>query len=225
MKLEIKNITFAHSSLQGIEREQNQDDILVLANSDFHLSVLFDGISSLDESIGYVQLCKHFIQENYHQYISGTKIKLKELIYHMHAESLDFVINGKTTCSALLLKEGYDNGYIVNVGDSRVYSFSNSYLEVLTQDDNLPGNNNIVTKYIGMEGLRLMDLKQTEVNASQNFLLCSDGFYFLMEKDLKSYFRIFHYQRNGNIINAINRLQKNRNRDDATFIIVKNEGV
>lgn len=225
MKPKINNIKLIHNSLQGVKRDQNQDDILVLSNSVFHLSILFDGISSLKDSIGYIQLCKQFIQENYHQYVCGDKIKLKELVYHIHVKSLEFGEDGKTTCSALLLKEGFRNAYIVNVGDSRIYSFSNSYLEVLTQDDNMPGNSNILTKYIGLEGLKPLEINQFEVDSNQNFLICSDGFYSLMEKDVKSYFRIFQYKRNGNIINAINRLQKNKNSDDSTYIIIRNERI
>ncbi len=225
MKSINSNITFIHNSMKGIERKQNQDDILVLSNSDFHLSVLFDGISSLKESIDQIQMCKHFILENHLLYINHNKINLQGLVFQMNVKSLDSGINGKTTCSALLLKKGSNNAYIVNIGDSRVYAFSNSYLEPLTHDDNLPGNNNIVTKFIGMKGLKPKDFNQFEVDANQNFLLCSDGFYSMMEKDLKSYFHIFHYKRSGNIINAINRLQKDKNRDDSTYIIVINDRI
>ncbi len=225
MKPESSHITIVHNSLQGVHRKRNQDDILLHSNRDSHLFVLFDGVSSLNESIDFIQSCKHFIQENYIQYIGEDKIDLEGLVYDMHKESLKTGKIGKTTCSALLLKKRLNNGYVVSVGDTRVYVFSNSYLEPLTRDDNLPGNSNILTKCIGWDGLRPDDIDQIEVDANQNFLICSDGFYSMMEKNVMSYFRIFHFKRKGNIINAINRLQKDNNRDDATYIMIRNEGI
>lgn len=219
---ENRNITFVHNSLQGNEREKNQDDVLILSDSDFCLFVLFDGVSSLSGSWDFIQVCKRFIKENHVQYVSGDKINLKGLIYQMHVTLFDVGENGKSTCSALLMKSGDNNVYAVSIGDSRIYSFTNSYMEKLTTDDNLSGNSNFLTRYIGLDGLRPDDIDLIQVNANQNFLICSDGFYSLMEKDLKTYFKIFHFKRKGNIINAISRLQKNRNRDDSTFIIIRN---
>lgn len=225
MIAENRNITFVHNSLQGNEREKNQDDVLILSNSDFFLFVLFDGVSSLSGSWDFIQTCKHFIKENYDQYVAGNKTNLKGLIYQMHVASFDSGENGKSTCSALLLKADDDKAYAVSIGDSRIYAFTNTYMEVLTTDDNLPGNSNLLTQYIGLEGLRIDDIDQIRVNENQDFLVCSDGFYSLMEKDLKNYFKILHYKRKGSIINAIKRLQKNKNRDDSTFIIIRNDRI
>lgn len=143
----------------------------------------------------------------------------------MHVASFDTGENGKSTCSALLLKPDDNKAYAVSIGDSRIYAFTNSYMEVLTTDDNLSGNNNFLTRYIGKEGLRPDDIDLMQINADQNFLICSDGFYSLMEKDRKTYFKIFHYKRKGSIVNAISRLQKNKNSDDSTFIIIRNDRI
>ncbi|MFA7127435.1 MAG: hypothetical protein WC182_07810 [Bacilli bacterium] len=223
--MNLENITLVHNSLKGIERDRNQDDVLILLNPHFCLLVLFDGVSSVSESINCIQSCKRFIQDNYSQFVGASGINLEGLIYAMHVDSLVAGEIGKTTCSALLLSKRLNHAYIVSVGDSRIYAFSNSYLEPLTIDDNLPGNSNILTKYIGWEELKPADVHQVEVNVNQNFLICSDGFYSLMEKDLKSYFRAFHFKRKGNIKNAITRLQMNKNRDDSTYIIIRDEGI
>ena len=219
---ENRNITFIHNSLQGSRREKNQDDILILSDSNFYLFVLFDGVSSLSGSWDFIQACKRFIKDNHIQYVRNNKINVRELIYQMHVASFDAGENGKSTCSALLLKPDDNKAYAVSIGDSRIYAFTNSYMEVLTTDDTLSGNNNFLTRYIGKEGLRPDDIDLIQINADQNFLICSDGFYSLMEKDRKTYFKIFHYKRKGNIVNAISRLQKNKNRDDSTFIIIRN---
>ncbi len=225
MDNKINDITVIHNSIQGENREHNQDDILILCDYNFYLFILFDGVGSLSESWDFVQLCKHFVKDNHSEYICNDKDNLKELIFQMHKASCDFNLDGKSTCSALLLKPGNTKASIVSIGDSRVYSFGKSYMEVLTTDDQLPGCNSCLTKYIGQKRLILGDIAQIKVDANQNFLICSDGFYSLMENDLKHYFKVFHYKRNKNIINAINNLQVNINRDDSTYIIVKNERI
>nr|WP_320060045.1 hypothetical protein [uncultured Bacteroides sp.] len=219
-----KDIVIVCNSLQGIARMQNQDDIWFMCTSTYSIFILFDGVSSLNRSIDYIQYCKRFLDINYHSYLNSD-IKLDELIYDMHLSSLASSIDGKTTCSVLLLHFDSNKAFIVNVGDSRIYSFSNSFLEPLTVDDNLPGNNRVLTRYIGLEELMLNDIMQKEVDMQQNFLICSDGFYTLMEENIKKYFMIFQYKRNKNIINAINRLQTNKNNDDSTYIMIKQNGL
>lgn len=222
----IKNdndITIVCNSLQGRARIQNQDDIWLMHAPSYSIFILFDGVSSLNKSINYIQYCKNFLDINYPLYLNSD-IKLDELIYDMHLSSLTSSIYGKTTCSALLLHSDLHKAFIVNAGDSRIYSFSNSFVEQLTLDDNLPGNNRVLTKYIGLEELKLDDIRQKEIDMQQNFLICSDGFYTLMEENIKKYFMIFQYKRKKNMVNAINRLQINKNNDDSTYIIIKQNG-
>ena len=126
-------------------------------------AILFDGVSSLKKSIDYVQYCKCFLNNNYDSYVN-SEVKLDLLIYNMHLSSLSSSIDGKTTCSALLLHSNLHKAFIVNVGDSRIYSFSNYFLEPLTVDDNLSGNSHILTKYIGLEELKLDDIAQKEID-------------------------------------------------------------
>src|SRR5690554_2456541 len=123
---------------------------------------MFDGVSSLNESVDCIASCKRFMLKNHNHYISDDKTDLQELVYAMHAESIAKGEIGKTTCSALLLKKGHEKAYVVSIGDSRVYAFSRSYMEAVTDDDNLPGNSHVLTKYIGWEGLELEDISQIE---------------------------------------------------------------
>lgn len=219
-----KNRTIICNSLKGIARMQNQDDIWFMRSNAYSLFILFDGVSSLNRSIDYIQYCKQFLQFNHNLYIDSI-IKLDQLIYDMHLSSLSSSIDGKTTCSALLLHYDLHKAFIVNIGDSRIYSFSNYFLESLTVDDNLAGNNRILTKYVGFEDLELNDLVQKEVDIEQNFLICSDGFYSFMEENIKKYFIILQYKRNKNIVNAIEKMQINKNKDDSTYIILRKNGL
>jgi serine/threonine protein phosphatase PrpC len=212
--IEPNNINFVTNTLKGFCRDRNQDDILIIHNENFSLFVLFDGVSSYVDSIDYIYACKLYIKENYEKYLL-RKFGLRDLFFDMHNQLMDSEFEGKSTCSALLIYPDYKKGYILNLGDSRIYSFSNTYLEPLTKDDNLPGNNRILLKYLGKKELTLDDFIQTPINIESNFLLCSDGFYSLMEMSLNKYFPILHYKRKGNIIKAINQLQFGINKDDS----------
>lgn len=212
------NIVIISDSFQGKKRMQNQDDILILHRDNFCLLLLFDGVSSLNESINFIQGCKDFVYRNYNDYFDN-EIKLSQLIYDMHVNSLNSKFNGKTTCSCLLLHFILNKAFWVNIGDSRIYAFSPSYLEMQTKDDNY--NTYFLSKYIGMPDLSIDDVVQNEIDISQNFLICTDGFYKLMENNLRAYFNIFQYKRGINIKKAIKREQKDKNNDDSTYIIVK----
>ena len=76
-----------------------------------------------------------------------------------------------------------------------------------------------------MLNLSVDDIKQLEVEPDQNYILCSDGFYSLMEIKLKRYFQILQFKRGKNILNAINQLQIDNNKDDSTYIIIKNDRI
>jgi len=181
------NIAIISGSKKGINRIKNQDDVLILNNDQFHLFVLFDGVSSYLDSIGYIKTCKSYLKDNFEKYIKGES-GLQNLFYSMHKHMCNLEFDGKSTCSSLLIYKYNTNGYLLNVGDSRIYAFSDSFLESITLDDNLPGNKNILTKYLGKDELKFEDFAQVPINVESNYLLCSDGFYSLMEMNLKKYF-------------------------------------
>jgi len=224
MEKKTQDLVITTNTLKGISRFRNQDDILILNNDFFYLVILFDGVSSLENSIDYVQICKKYIKRNYLKYLMNDP-KLNDLMYDMHLYSLKSKIKGKSTCSALLIYPKHNISYVLNIGDSRIYAFSNHFLEPLTKDDTLIGNSNILIKCLGNEGLKYDDFVQKTVETSNNFLLCSDGFYSLMEANIKRYFSILHFKRRNSIINAIDKIQRGFNNDDSTYIIIKQNGL
>lgn len=225
MMIKVINRQFIVSnSLQGVARNSNQDDVLIINHSEYDLYMIFDGVSSINTSISYIQECKKYIYEHHESYLLKQPL-LKELIYDTHMYSLNFQELGKSTCCALVI---YKTGkaYIVNIGDSRIYAFSNCYLEQLSTDDSICiDNRSFLTKCLGMDNLSVDDIKQLEVEPDQNYILCSDGFYSLMEIKLKRYFQILQFKRGKNILNAINQLQIDNNKDDSTYIIIKNDRI
>lgn len=211
-------------SLKGIDRSYNQDDLYMIHTMNYSLYVLFDGVSSYDDSKMVVNACKEYISSWYSVCLKEVE-GLSCLIYNMNLFAIKLPYGGKTTCSALLLDYRKQKAIIVNIGDSRVYALSNTYMEQITKDDNLPGHKNILSRYIGMSELEYIDFKEIKIDLNQNFLLCTDGFYNLMHMNLKKYFKVFQFKRNLNLVNAILKLQTGINNDDSTFILVKNNAI
>lgn len=225
MILKNQDIILISNTLQGINRNRNQDDTLILETDKFYLLFLFDGVSSYDKSYETIQIIKNFINKNYFNYFNG-EIKLSDLMFHAN----NYIVEkgtkyGFTTCSSIYISKIKSICYWLNIGDSRIYDFSNQYIEQISTDDNLPGNSSFLTKCLGQNDLTQSDFIQSEINLNYGFLICSDGFYSMMEKELKFYFSKFQFKKPQNIINSINRLQMGINKDDSTYILIKKNGI
>lgn len=221
-----KKILFTTNSLKGVKRAKNQDDVLIIEETNYFLFFLFDGVSSISNSYKFIQQCKRHIKQKYHNYFQ-QEIKLAELIF----DTNKFAINhsdkpsGFTTCSAIYISKDDYQGYFFNIGDSRIYEFSNQFLEQITTDDNLPGDSRLLTKCLGYSEIKKEDFIQSRIELKSGLLICSDGFYSLMEPIKKIYFSIFQYKRCKNIFNSIDKLQSGLNSDDSTYIIIKRNGI
>jgi len=219
-----KDITIISNSKIGEKRSCNQDDVLILETNKYRLFFLFDGVSSMNSSFVFICKCKIFILKNFKKYFS-KEIKLAQLMYDTHMFALQQTINGMSTCSAIYLPKYQGESVIFNIGDSRIYDFTNQYLVSVTKDDSLPNVRNVLTKSLGGQNLTENDFFQTKFNFSFGFLLCSDGFYNLMESEKLKYFNIFNFKKGGNIIRSINLRQKGLNWDDSTYILIKKNGI
>ncbi|MFA6400015.1 MAG: hypothetical protein WCX31_00085 [Salinivirgaceae bacterium] len=216
------NLKYIQHSKKGIRRDRNQDRSLIIAKKNYTLFMVFDGVSSRPDSYHFINKFKATFR-NRIKNLDLKESNLNCILFEVHNDILKLKINGSSTLSILFFnnKEG-DAGFI-NIGDSRIYHFNNQYLEQITVDDSLPGISNIITKYLGMEKLSLMDFALTPINLKGDYLMCTDGFYGLMENNLKDYFFILNFKYLRNIKKYILKIQRRKNEDDSSFIIIKNE--
>jgi len=114
-----------------------------------------------------------------------------------------------------------------NIGDSRVYSISTQYVLQLTIDDSDPIVKNILTRYLGMDDLKKTgcpEIEFTEKNKSHTFLICTDGFYSVMEsnpKNLKEIHRLSNLKSSYYIKKGMQKVIVGSNNDDASYVIVR----
>lgn len=211
---------YISKSKKGLNRNRNQDRILILDDKELKLFMLFDGVSSNPESYKFIQNYMAKIRKLYSE--GGINEKnIQDTLYQAHKSVLNSKINGQSTMSAVLIKE--DSVYFVNIGDSRIYNFSNQFIEKITKDDSSEYNKYLLTNYLGNNNISYDDFSPKKLEDAYNLLICSDGFYELMEDNLKDYFFTINRKYLGNIEKKLADLQRRKNVDDSSYILLKNE--
>lgn len=218
----IEEVNYIYFSKKGIARERNQDRIFIYENEKFYIFSVFDGVSSYFDSYLLINAYKKLLKKHIYK-IDEYGNNLDLVLYECNKEVLKYDFNGASTLSLLYLSKKNNLKRIVSIGDSRIYIFGKQFLDQVTKDDSLIFGGNIITKYIGSDELTINDFRPQELGSDNNFLLCTDGFYSLMEKNLFHYFCALNFKYHKNIKKKISYFLRNQNNDDSTYIIVKNE--
>ena len=215
-----KSLDYIFSTKKGLHHQVNQDNYLIIDKPEFNLFAVFDGVSSAKDAKDATLLSKKFIQENYHEYINGT-VKINQLMYDLNKYLCNSDLKEPYSTYCLVYYDKLNLSIIYSwLGDSRLYAITNQFIEQLTRDDSY--SENIITKYLGDKSLNLDDFRQVK-NSNQlgHLLLCTDGFYRVLESNKLAFFDSFLKKRLSSVKDNINTLIKGRNFDDSTFIFVK----
>lgn len=216
--------TYISDSVVGVKKNQNQDNTLVINDPNFSLYVVFDGVSSAKNGYLGTILAKEFIIQNYSTYLNVKYSKLDELMYYCNEYiTSKNVAEVFTTYSAtLIFNEKKDIAIISSLGDTRIYLVSNQFIEQVSIDDTFSFSSNIVTKCLGMDYLILEDFTtKTIYKNDMGVLICTDGFYSILEKEKMSFFMTFNKKNLNNTKSGLKSLISGRNIDDSTFIFIK----
>lgn len=214
------NLKYISNSKKGIERERNQDRVFIIERGSYFLFIIFDGVSSSPFSYLFIDEYKSNVKSKTSLI---TESNLNNILFEAHKEVLISGIDGYSTLSVLFFNKLTNTIKFINIGDSRIYSFTNQYLEKITSDDSLIERKNILTKCLGIDTITIDDFKMNDVDSGSNFLMCTDGFYNLMEENKKEYFEAINLRYLRNIKKKLSILQRRKNRDDSSYIIIKNE--
>lgn len=218
-------ITLATDSIKGEKRKLNQDSTLFIETSTYFLLFLFDGVSSIETSINFIEDCKRYIKGNYSHYFRNDYIGLADLLFQTNQYVINDGAYGMSTCSAVYINKENLTAFCVNIGDSRIYEYTNQYLESVTEDDVLPGTTNVLTKSLGDFRLEINDFAQKQISFDVGLLLCSDGFYRVMEKQKLRLFTILQFKKAGDVVKALTNSLLGNNLDDSTYIIIRKNGI
>jgi serine/threonine protein phosphatase PrpC len=212
-------------SIIGLEKLENQDNLLIIEQEDYSLYFIFDGVGSSINSIIGTKLSKSFINDNHSDYFSNGYFEFSKLLFNTNNFLLDQDINDvKTTYCSICLTHLTPNKFqYSSLGDSRIYLSNQQFLIQITKDDRYLTNQNIITKCLGMRNLLLSDFYTEEYKIADNekILLCTDGFYNLLEKEKFTFFNTFNMVYLASIKRKISKLVEDKNIDDATYIMIK----
>ncbi len=219
----LKKISYTCNSIQGHQREKNQDGIMVIESDSYNLYIIFDGLSSHAFSFKFIDIYKQYIFENHSNYLDSEGNNLDKLIFHAHIETVKQNIDGLTTIAGIFLSDKLNIVKYFSIGDSRIYTINDKKIQQITVDDNISMFAHLITRCLGMESLTLADCEIFNVGKENNFLLCTDGFYPLMHNDLDNYMQIFQMENPDEIKTILFDIQKDINLDDSTYILVKQD--
>jgi len=215
---------YISDSIKSPFRERNEDKAFVIETDSYKLFLLFDGVGSAIHSQEAVEIASRFISNNYTNYEQGEKFQLSKLMYDAHVEILNSKLaDALSTYVAVFISNEKDEEIsISSMGDSRLYGVSNQYIFQYTEDDIIPNHKNAITKSLGMLKLMDTDFVQKDILAKESrYLLSTDGFYNVMEKNMQKFYDIFNFTK---LVNAKKTLRKNilgNNSDDATYILIE----
>ncbi|PWK72519.1 serine/threonine protein phosphatase PrpC [Mucilaginibacter oryzae] len=216
-------LKYVSNSKKGLKRERNQDKILIVDKDQYYLFFVFDGVSSFSTSHIFINQYTKKLKSKLND-LNPTGNNLGQFLFETHNQVLsDCEAQGMSTLSALFYNKTLNKAQYVNIGDSRIYQFSNQFIERITDDDSLSDRSNILTKCLGLASLSIDDFMPTDVVSEYNFLICTDGFYKLMLNDLKAYFQAYNFKNFRNIEKKLSLLQRRKNNDDSSYILIKNE--
>lgn len=216
-----RRLLYITGSVKGNQRERNQDRVYVQAESGYHLFIIFDGVSSYPESYRYIETFMEFLDEHHHEWLDNEKEGLGQLLYLAYLHCRKTFVAGSTTISALFIPDKRQMPEMVSIGDSRIYAFQRKNMISLTEDDNVPEMPNILTRWVGHDYLSAEDFRPVEVAFNKQFLLCSDGFYSVMEKNGEAFHRALTISELENVKEELHRLMKGNNSDDASYILIR----
>ncbi|EKJ86180.1 serine/threonine protein phosphatase PrpC [Leptospira meyeri] len=220
-----QNRKYVVESLMGISKNENQDNFLIIEEKDYSLFYVFDGVGSALNSKKATELSKEYILIHSNSHFNNGLFDFAKLMLETNSYLLNQGIpEVKTTyCSVCISLLNPNLIQYSSLGDSRIYIINPQYLKQITEDDRFSTNRNLLSKYLGMENLSLNDFYTENYNISNNekILLCSDGFYNLMEQEKARSFEILSKQYLSSIKKNLFSFVINKNLDDSTFILIK----
>ncbi|MBI4158110.1 MAG: protein phosphatase 2C domain-containing protein [Candidatus Yanofskybacteria bacterium] len=213
---------YTSDSLKGTKRKENKDRIWISEKNEWIFSVLFDGISSAKEANRGIDIAVDFLEKNYQRFLVNRNLRLADLMFEVNSQIIKAGLNSPfATYSAAYFNSMSGMAKFSNLGDSRIYEVTPQYLKQLTQDDNLVHDKNVVTKYLGMVELTREQILEFLVNTEgKRILLCSDGFYSILEEKLSRFYEIFNFKNEVNIKKSLSSEIEGNNFDDASYVLV-----
>lgn len=246
----------SYNTDKGIRKPTNQDALLMKVNNTANGRVAFfvvcDGMGGLDQgelasstvirglNEWYEEKLEYLLNENNDAVISS----LRQTIYDLNNKILNYATENNvklgTTLTVFLCI--YDNYYIVQVGDSRVYLIKQD-VQVLTKDQTLVAREvergtitkeqakshpkrNVLLQCVGATLNMEPVITEGKIQKDTMYMICSDGLYHeLLDEEFIKYFSP-SVNSNKNIMdttakNVVELIKSRGERDNITLLLIK----
>jgi serine/threonine protein phosphatase PrpC len=184
--------------------------------------LVFDGVSSSRNASEAIEVFSNYVAKYEHCYLSSQTLNLGKLLFEANKHLVEKNIEDgySTLAAALIYKAGEKQDQYVNLGDTRIYSIDKQSLDQVTLDDNPLNTPNVVTRYLGMVEFSNEDFKEKGLSNFNRLIICTDGFYKILNEELIEFHKILNFKKLGNIRNSLSRKISNNNVDDASYVVI-----
>ena len=161
----------------GPIRKKNEDSVFPeISGSGFvpFKAGVFDGMGGHKKGEVASDLASSVMEKDYENLVSYVERANKE-IYEYQENNKDSEGMG-TTMTAIKIDEG-GVLHVAHVGDSRCYVLSKRNLIKLTEDENVPGYQNVLLQALGTKKKLSIQTKDIKLFKGDVVLLCTDGLY------------------------------------------------
>jgi len=161
----------------GPVRKKNEDSVFPdISGSSFvpFKAGVFDGMGGHKKGEVASELASSVMKEDYEDLVSYVE-KANEAIYTYQENNKDSEGMGTTMTAIKIDEDGVL--HVAHVGDSRCYVLSKRNLIKLTQDENVPGYQNVLIQALGTKKKLSIQTKDIQLLKGDVVLLCTDGLY------------------------------------------------
>ena len=161
----------------GPVRKKNEDSVFPdKSGSGFvpFKAGVFDGMGGHKKGEVASKLASSVMKEDYKDLVSYVE-KANEAIYKYQENNKDSEGMGTTMTAITIDEDGVL--HVAHVGDSRCYVLSKRNLIKLTQDENVPGYQNVLIQALGTKKKLKIQTKDIHLLKGDVVLLCTDGLY------------------------------------------------
>ena len=161
----------------GPVRKKNEDSVFPdKSGSSFvpFKAGVFDGMGGHKKGEVASKLASSVMKEDYKDLVSYVE-KANEAIYKYQEDNKDSEGMGTTMTAINIDEDGVL--HVAHVGDSRCYVLSKRNLIKLTQDENVPGYQNVLIQALGTKKKLKIQTKDIHLLKGDVVLLCTDGLY------------------------------------------------
>jgi len=168
-------------SERGLVRPDNQDNVLVSIRRGVFcvadgMGGGAEGAKASDVICRELKMTLHVAEAEFGARLSAAQNALVDANYEIYSYALARGLGKMGSTAAVLVFDPQDRtrAAVIHVGDSRVYRIRRGLFERLTRDHRVLGGNTLTRAIGAMETVRC-DIRETDVQPGDRFVVCSDG--------------------------------------------------